>query len=124
MTKGVNLTGRHNGASQQVLAYLRENPNITVPYAELKRVIHAMNDHTVSNAVTNLISSGVPIDRPQRGFCIYRPVPIAPEKAPLGKLFEYVGESGDYIIVRDEVQKLYILKPLADLFNGQASKEA
>lgn len=110
------IAGRHNGASQQVLAYLRENPNITVPYAELKRVIHAVNDHTVSNAVTNLIASGVPIERPQRGFCIYRPVPITPEKA-LSKLFEYIGQSGDYIIVRDETESLYILKPLAELFS-------
>ena len=69
----------------------------------------------MSNAIGSQIEKGVPIERPQRGLCIYRPVPIAPEKA-LSKLFEYIGQSGDYIIVRDETETLYILKPLADLF--------
>lgn len=116
MTKGVNRTGRHTGASQQVLAYLRDNPNVTIPYQEIKRAIHATEDHTVSNAITNLITQGVPVERPTRGMCIYRPVPITPEKA-LSKLFEYIGQSGDYIIVRDETESLYILKPLAELFS-------
>lgn len=122
MPRGSSNSGRHNGASQQVLTYLRENPNVTIPYAEIKGAIRAAHDYTVANAVGSLVEKGIPIERPQRGLCIYRPVPIAPEKAPsdnMQRLFEYVGESGDYIIVRDEVMKMYVLKPLSDLFKGE-----
>ena len=117
---------RHNGASQQVMTYLRDHANTVIPYPELHKAIGAQDKFTVPNAITHLIAKGMPIYRPMRGFAIYKtePVPLeipeeTPEEAPGNKYWEFVGNSDKVVIVRGEDDELYVIKPLSEYLKGE-----
>lgn len=116
----------HTGASQQVLTYLREHANTVIPYPELHKAINAEDKFTVPNAITHLVAKGLPIERPIRGFAVYRTLPQAtfedskglevPDEpvTPTQKLYEYVGESRGIVIVKGEDNELYVVAPLVE----------
>jgi hypothetical protein len=115
------VEGRHNGASQAVMTYLRQHCNVAVPYPEIQKAIGAEQKFTVPNAITHLIAKGMPIERPMTGFAIYRtlpkaieaePVPEPEPEVPTQKLYEYVGNSDKVVIVRGEDMELYVVLPL------------
>jgi hypothetical protein len=115
------VEGRHNGASQAVMTYLRQHCNIAVPYPEIQKAIGAEQKFTVPNAITHLIAKGMPIERPMTGFAIYRtlpkaveaePVPEPEPEVPTQKLYKYVGNSDKVVIVRGEDMELYVVLPL------------
>jgi hypothetical protein len=105
---------KHSGSSNKVLAYLRANPDVIIPYVEIERALTFPN-YTVSNAVGRLIEIGHPIEKPQRGQCIYRSkretgtTRIADPTVPL---YEYIGSSLGRIVVRDENKELFVLMPI------------
>jgi hypothetical protein len=102
------MEGRHNGASQAVMTYLRQHCNVAIPYPEIQKAIGADQKFTVPNAITHLIAKGMPIERPMTGFAIYRTMPKVPEPEPMPeekptqKLYEYIGQSGGVTIVKGE----------------------
>lgn len=104
-------------ASQRVLEYLRENPNIQIPYPEIARHLGVGNEYSVSNAIGYLIEKGVNIERPMRGMVIYHPTETGPVK-PESKLYEYVGTSHGIVIVRGEDNELYRIEAL---FGGDSN---
>ena len=108
--------GRHTGASQQVLTYLHEHANIAIPYPEISKAIGARESYTVPNAVGNLISKGIPIEKPMTGFALYRtgPTPAPVPEKPSTTLFEYVGKTANHTIVRGEDEELFVLVPLVE----------
>lgn len=121
------MEGRHNGASQAVMTYLRQHCNVAIPYPEIQKAIGADQKFTVPNAITHLIAKGMPIERPMTGFAIYRTMPKVPEpptpeskaldtepELPTQKLYEYVGNSKGITIVRGEDDELYRVIPLFD----------
>lgn len=109
---------RHTGATNDVLAYLRENPDTIIPYPEIERALK-IPDYTVSNSVGNLIRQGLPITRPIRGQVIYSTGPVEPvAKNRASEVYEYVGTSGKYTIVRDTDNVLYVLAPLEKVFDN------
>jgi hypothetical protein len=123
----------HTGASQQVLTYLREHCNTVIPYPELTKAIGAKEKFTVPNAITHLVAKGLPIERPMRGFALYRtiavakaPEPPTPEsktldtepKSPSQKYWEFVGNSGGLKIVKGEDEELYVVFPLYQYVRG------
>jgi hypothetical protein len=117
MTRGVGV--RTPGVSQRVLAYLRENANVEVPYAEILRELGLQYPHQVSNAIQHLQSKGVPVDRPMRGIVIYRAglaiIPPKPEpKSAARDMYESVGQTIGHRIVRDERDELFVLTPLEE----------
>jgi hypothetical protein len=62
---------KNRGASQRVLEYLRQNPDIVLPYKELQRELD-LPDYTVTNSVQLLIGKRVAdIERPIKGMVIY-----------------------------------------------------
>ena len=111
---------KHNGASQQVLTYLREHCNTVIPYPELTKAIGATHNFTVPNAITHLVRLGLPVERPMRGFALYRTMPLVPEPEPMPeekptqKLYEYIGQSGGVTIVKGEDNELYVVSPLVE----------
>ena len=101
---------KHPRVSQRMLEYLRQNPDITIPYPELERVLNVPGA-TVSNAVNTLIRAGMEIDRPMRGVVIYHS-DKQPPKTRTSDVFEYVGSSKGFPIVRGEDHEMYVLFPL------------
>lgn len=124
-----NGTNRHNGASQQVLTYLREHANTAIPYPEIHKAIGATDKFTVPNAVTHLIARGMPLERVMRGMVLYRTMPqvgfpseTKPEpipETPTQKLYEFVGNSGGVTIVKGEDDELYVVTPLVEFVTRQ-----
>ncbi len=110
---------KYGGASNAVLDYLRQNPNVVIPHVEIMRALK-YPDYTVSNGITHLISKGFPVTRPARGQVLYRPVPepAAPEKTT-SQLYEYVGNTAGKVLVRDENKELYVLVPLNIFIQGE-----
>lgn len=114
----------HTGASQQVLTYLREHCNTVIPYPELHKAIGAQDKFTVPNAITHLVAKGLPIERPIRGFAMYRTepkaleVPDEPVVLPTQKLYEFVGNSDKVVIVKGEDDELYVVTPLSEWISG------
>lgn len=110
----------HTGASQQVLTYLREHCNTVIPYPELHKAIGAKDKFTVPNAITHLVAKGLPIERPIRGFAMYRTepkpleIPDEPTVLPTQKLYEFVGNSDRVVIVKGEDDELYVVTPLSE----------
>lgn len=119
----------HTGASQQVLTYLREHCNTVIPYPELSKAIGAVDKFTVPNAITHLVAKGLPIERPMRGFAMYRtvapePLEIPQESepiAPTNKYYEFVGNSDRIVIVKGEDDELYVITSLSDFLGEQHS---
>jgi hypothetical protein len=118
----------HTGASQQVMTYLRQHANTVIPYPELKEAIGAKDKFTVPNAITHLVAKGMPIERPMRGFAVYRtmpkvgfaseadpvPEPVQEPEKPTQKLWEFVGNSKGVTIVKGEDDELYVVTPLIE----------
>lgn len=110
-------SGRHNNASQRILGYLRENANVEIPYTEIQKEL-GLPSYTVSNAVSHLISKGIPVSRPLNAVVIFRPTSNnrqttqPPQPKPSRQVYEFVGNSSKITIVRGEDDELYVLKPL------------
>lgn len=109
-------SGAHTGASQTILSYLRQNPNVHIPYKDIEKAT-GLPAFTVSNSISHLIARGVNVERPMKGVAMFKGGPKAPPPIPeqpflTVKLYEYVGISGGTIVVRDEEEELYRLEPL------------
>lgn len=113
--------GKHTGASQRVLGYLKQNANVEVTYQEIQKAL-GLPDYTVSNSVQHLIHKGIPIKKPMYGVALFSPhsnnrqttqPPQEKEKEkPCGDLYEKVGVSRGKVIVRGQDDELYVLNPL------------
>ena len=113
-------TGKYTHSMQRILSYLRENANVEIPYKDIQRDL-GLPAYTISNGIGYLVAKGVPVTRPMRGVCIFRPnsnnrqttQPPAADKPKASRdVYEYVGSSQGHLIVRGENDDLYILKPL------------
>ena len=110
-------TGKiHSGASQAVLQYLRQHPDVQIPYIEISNALGYENSFTVANAVGYLLRTGINIKRPMRGVVIYHSGKIEStgrEYTTRQEYFEYVGSSAGIPIVKGEDHEMYVLVPLA-----------
>lgn len=107
------MVTRHFGATQQVLAYLRAHPDVTIPYTEVSHET-GVRLATLSNSIGYLIEKGVSVERPMRGMVIFHSTrqAKATPKPHTSDVYEHVGSSDGFIIVRGEDNEMYVLTPL------------
>ena len=100
--------------SERVLIVLKQHANIIMSMSEIATE-SGLERHAISSAIVALRKSGLNIDTPMRGQYIYHAGKRQEIVPRTGQLFEVVGMTRGYTIVRDESGELFILSPLANL---------